>query len=231
MSVKITFSTHNAVTNALFKPVPIKTAFPSWYKSLETEHPHCPLNKVHSYFDGIAYRTAKACIPLRDYMSSGYLLVTQGDIVINSDAGEQNATYYQTNNAMTNPHPHEQLPLSMDGKPNKYIKFGNDWKITTPKGYSCLFYSPEMFFEDRFKVMPAVVDTDVFDTPVFFPSLLLKDGDYIIKAGTPLVCVFPFKRESYTHECKLEEKLKPSKLSAYLYDAYLRVFHHKKHYD
>jgi hypothetical protein len=231
MSVKIKFTTHNEVTNALFKPVPIKSVFPKWYKELDTEQNNCPLNKVFSYYEGKPKRTAKACIPLRDYMSSGYLLVTQGDIVINSDVGEDNFSFYKTNYAMENPHPYKQLPLSTNGEPNKYIKFGNDWTITTPSGYSCLFYPPEMFFEDRFRVLPGIVDTDVYDNPVQFPSLLLKGGDFIIKAGTPLVCVFPFKRENYTHECVLEERRKRTKIEAYLYDAYLRIFHHKKHYD
>jgi hypothetical protein len=231
MSVKITFSTSNEVTNALFKPVPIKSVFPNWYKSMDNEQAKCPLTKVHSYYDGNRSRTAKACIPLRDYMSSGYLIVTQGDIVINvSDEGDK-FIYYQSNSALTDVHPHWQLPLSTDGKPNKYIKLGNDWLITTPKGYSCMFYPPEMFFEDRFRVIPGIVDTDGYDAPVQFPSLLLKGGDFIIKAGTPLVCVFPFKRENYTHKCVLEERRKRTKIEAYLYDAYLRIFHHKKHYD
>jgi hypothetical protein len=231
MSVKVIFSTENEVTNALFKPVPIKSVFPKWYKELGAEISNCPLTKASSYINGTAKRTAKACIPLRDYMSSGYLLVTQGDIVINADVGVDNFSYYHTNYAMSDPHFHEQLPLIVDGEPKKYIKFGNDWTITTPSGYSCLFYPPEMFFEDRFRVLPGIVDTDVYDTPVLFPGILLKEGDYIIKAGTPLVCVFPFKRENYTHECHFEERKKRTNLTAFLYDAYLRIFHHKKHYD
>ena len=231
MSVKITFSTSNEVTNALFKPVPIKSVFPDWYKTMDTELSNCPIIKVSSYLDGTRKRTAKACIPMRDYMSSGYLLVTQGDIIINVDEGGADFSYYQTNYAMPETHNNVQLPLSTNGKANKYIKLGNDWHIATPKGYSCLFYQPEMFFEDRFHVLPGIVDTDVYDNSVQFPSILLKEGDFIIKAGTPLVCVFPFKRESYTHECHFEERRKRTGIEAFLYDSYLRVFHHKKHYD
>jgi hypothetical protein len=229
--MKIIFSTDNEVANTLFKPVPIKSVFPDWYKKMDTEQTNCPLTKVYSYYDGVRRRTAKACIPIRDYMTSGYLLVTQGDIVINVDDGGDTFSYYQMNGAMPETHHHEQMPLSTNGKPNRYIKFGNDWRVTTPNGYSCLFYPPEMFFEDRFKVLPGIVDTDSYDIPVQFPSILLNDGDFIIKAGTPLVCVFPFKRESYTHECRFEERRKRSKIEALLYDSYLRLFHHKKHYD
>ena len=51
-----------------------------------------------------------------------------------------------------------------------------------------------------FRIFDAIVDTDVY--PARFPYAFLIKNDFkgIIKAGTPLIQVIPFKREDFISE-------------------------------
>ena len=42
-----------------------------------------------------------------------------------------------------------------------------------------------------------MVDTDKYPIPVHFPFLLKKNFEGLIKQGTPIIQVIPFKRESW----------------------------------
>jgi hypothetical protein len=77
------------------------------------------------------------------------------------------------------------------------IKFNNPWAIKTPPGYSCLFIQPSMRDDLPFKVVPGVVDTDKFPSPVNFPVFFKKGFTGMIEMGTPIVQIIPFKREEW----------------------------------
>ena len=149
--------------------------------------------------------TAKACMPLLDYMTSGYIIRSFADVAISAktENGINSFVYVTGDSSQFGSHPNIQLPSIGDGVHRDYIKFNSPWSIETPPGYSCLFFQPEYFFEKRFKLLPAIVDTDKYTNPVNFPGLMTQDGDFTIKAGTPLMCVFPFKREEFSSSVSL----------------------------
>ena len=74
-------------------------------------------------------------------------------------------------------------------------------EITTPPGYSCLFVPPLNNSDDRFSIIPGIVQTDKHPIEVNFPFIINGDKypilDTILKKGTPYVQVIPFKRESW----------------------------------
>ena len=76
----------------------------------------------------------------------------------------------------------------------------NPWKIKTPKGYSCLFVPPLNNSDDRFSIIPGIVDTDTFPSEINFPIIINGDKypvlETTIKKGTPYVQIIPFKRDS-----------------------------------
>ena len=55
--------------------------------------------------------------------------------------------------------------------------------------------------DDRFSIIPGIVDTDTFPQEVNFPIIINGDKhpvlETIIKLGTPIVQVIPFKREKW----------------------------------
>ncbi len=72
----------------------------------------------------------------------------------------------------------------------------------TPQGYSCLFTSPFNTEKQDIRIVTGIVDTDNHNAFVNFP-FFLRDWDHnknrqkIVKKGTPISLVFPFKRDTW----------------------------------
>jgi hypothetical protein len=205
----IEFSSHEAYVELnSVPPVPIKSNIPDWFKKLT--HTHEKL-------------TVKGCMPFLDTLTSGYLLKIAMDIkikhnVFNTDIKEMDS-YYSTgridnlqldieginiNRSKPSSHPPDQLegsPLLLKNKNLSFYKIHNPWIIKTPPGYSCLFLPPLNNTDDRFSIVPGIVDTDTYKMEVNFPIIINGDKyptlDTVLKKGTPYVQIIPFKRDSW----------------------------------
>jgi hypothetical protein len=202
-------------------PTPIKLNIPEWYKKLE----HTLLN-----------RTIKGCMPFLDTLTSGYLLKIPQDLSIRHNVdnknqkGESFKDSFQTFglhdmskflieksinlNSGADVHSLKQVEGSPFIEKNKnlpFYKILNPWKIKTPKGYSCLFIPPMNNSDDRFSIIPGIVDTDKHPIEINFPIIINGDKYTIlettIKKGTPYVQIIPFKRDSW----KMTLKSRPQK--------------------
>lgn len=155
---------------------PRSARLPSWYVDMNRGLDEMP--------------TVRRCLPVLDFLSSGYLLTFPVDLCF------LNNSWDRTDIVLT--HPVEQFAgLAVPaGYSNKIVfKLANPFKISTPPGYSCLFLPvPEL---SEFYALPGVVDTDTFPVPVNPPFLIPKNFEGNITAGTPLVRVIPFKREEW----------------------------------
>ena len=192
-------------------PTPIKLNLPEWYKKLG----HTVLNK-----------TVKGCMPFLDSLTAGYLFKMPQDFYLRHNVDNKNdkeETFkdsFQTFglhgdsqilhaksinlNSSIDVHPTKQLegsPLENKNKNLPFYKIHNPWKIKTPKGYSCLFVPPLNNSDDRFSIIPAIVDTDTFPNEINFPIVINGDKypalETTIKKGTPYVQIIPFKRDSW----------------------------------
>ena len=192
-------------------PTPIKLNIPDWYKKLE----HTIVNI-----------TIKGCVPFLDSLTSGYLLKFPQDFHVKhnidnkNEKGEEFKDSFQTFglhdmqqilnakrinlNSGMDTHSLKQLegsPLIEKNKNLPFYKIVNPWKIKTPKGYSCLFVPPLNNSDDRFHIIPAIVDTDTFPNEINFPIVINGDKypvlETTIKKGTPYVQVIPFKRDNW----------------------------------
>ena len=112
-------------------------------------------------------------------------------------------------------------------------KFHNKWLIKTPPGYSCLFIKPMNRMEERFEIIPGIVDTDEYINLINFPFILRKrDEQFLIKKGEPMVQVIPFKREPWKKWSgfyleKLHSKTRNLLISKFI-DRYKNLFWKKK---
>jgi hypothetical protein len=246
MSIPIKFYTSNEIAFKHFRPEPIKKFIPQWYIDMKME-----VRDEENPGGGFAWKTAKeffqrgdmkalrsggktakACIPMRDYMTSGYVIRTFSDVAFTVEQREEGEIFWYVagDTSQINIHKNWQLPNTGDGKRRDYIKFFNPWVINTPPGYSCLFYQPDYLFERRFKLFPAIVDTDGHDMTVEFPGMFTTDGSFTIEAGTPLMCVFPFKRDEFQSEVEFGPP-KKSLIESALNNGYRRYFRKKKLYE
>ena len=209
-------------------PIPTKLNIPEWYKNLE----HSILNK-----------TVKGCIPFLDSLTAGYLLKMPQDFHLRhnvdnkNEKGEKFKDSFQTFglhdqsqllhakcinlNSGVDAHPTFQLegsPLLEKNKNLPFYKIINPWKIKTPKGYSCLFVPPLNNFDDRFSIIPAIVDTDTFPNEINFPIIINGDKypvlETTIKKGTHYVQIIPFKRDSWkmTVKARKQKEIQNSRL-------------------
>jgi hypothetical protein len=218
---EIEFSTHEDYF--AFKedyPIPAKLNIPEWYKKLEHK---------------VGEMTVKGCMPFLDSLTSGYLLKMPQDFYIrhNIDVkNEKGETFkdsfhafslqdqheilrknYLNFNTMRDVHSKEQVhgaPFNEKNKNLNFYKILNPWIIKTPKGYSCLFVSPLNNSDDRFSIIPGIVDTDTFPNEINFPIIINGDKypvlETIIKKGTPYVQIIPFKRESWKMSFKAKKQ-------------------------
>jgi hypothetical protein len=192
-------------------PIPVKLNIPEWYKKLEHH---------------IQHKTIKGCMPFLDTLTSGYLLKMPQDFYVRhnvdnkNEKGEEIKDSFQTFglhdqgqvlsakvinlNFGLDVHTIDQLGEAPFIKKNKnlpFYKLVNPWKIKTPKGYSCLFVPPLNNSDDRFSIIPGIVDTDTFPNEINFPIVINGDKypvlETTIKKGTPYVQIIPFKRDSW----------------------------------
>jgi hypothetical protein len=238
---------------SVYQPEPIKKHIPEWYKNLESKIP----TDLHDKQNYGRKKTIKKCVPVLDYMTSGYVIRAVSDFSFSRKIStEMNSKievinfYSHVENEIQVPtigtHAHLQFPLVLQDVKKCLLKFNNFWRIKTPPGYSCLFYQPFYFLEQRFTILPGIVDTDEFNHPVSFPFYINAYGDqelsFDIKAGEPLVCVMPFKRDSWGSKFSpsirdINGKIigdlpeKELKFTTMMSDAYRSIFHQKKDFN
>ena len=192
-------------------PEPIKNNIPKWYKDIK-----------HTLDE----KTVKGCMPFLDTLMTGYLLKMPVDYRISHNLVKEDKRYVGMQTGITwennpiaqiinvnkhNPEIHntDQLgkcPYVHTNKDLPIHKILNPWVIKTPPGYSCLFVPPLNNPDDRFSIIPGIVDTDSFPTEINFPIVINGDKypvlETVIEMGTPYVQIIPFKREAWKMEFK-----------------------------
>lgn len=226
----ITFTNTSGVPDD-FAPKPAYTCIPDWYKNLESYMG----GEKQPNGEGSTSATIKRCMPVFDAITAGYILFTPVDVWISQRDGEP--WYEWPSYGPIQFHPVEQAPThpNRNGHKTSYPKWINPWAIKTEPGYSVMFVQP-FHRESIFNILPAVVDTDQYDSPVNFP-FVLNDVTYkgIIPAGTPMAQVIPFKRESWQMEIGNDEDRNNQnkttiKLRSKFFDGYKSLFRQLKEY-
>ncbi len=146
-------------------------------------------------------KTAKVCPAIGTWMDLGYILCAPCDIEI-SFVEVNNVKHLKTFTKYSNPiykndgHGAVQIQKLL----NEYeyrgvVKLHHPWWIKTQPGYSCMFL-PLLYWDHPFQAVPGILDTDVCHMDVPINVTLKKEEPLIIKMGTPLVQIIPFKRET-----------------------------------
>lgn len=233
MDKKIIFTKMHEVSDH-YLPKPASSIIPEWYKKTRPYHNENGKKELDTNFSVPA--TIKKCIPVLDSLSTGYIIPTYCDLWIKkNDQGD--IVYVTSHNINIEFHPVLQAPYHPKMNQYPYPKWINPWGIKTPKGYSCLFIPPVHGGNKFFTIAEGVVDTDSYSAPVNFP-FVLNDTNFegLIPAGTPMVQVIPFKRDSWKMDIGSEEDIKNNnstmlKLQSVFFDRYKSLFWEKKRYQ
>lgn len=231
----IEFNLYLELEGMFEKPVPARNAIPEWYKKQERYME----NKVTYNHNMEVSHTIKRCMPVMDSMTAGYIIKLPSDLRVERVEGtEDHKSFSWAIGNWTLIESHNESQVSQYPRDEKWsktpYKFKNPFGIKTPKGYSCLFVDPMHSDSKPFMCMPAVVDTDDFNTPLNFPFFIEKDFEGIIPAGTPIIQVIPFKREEWTSSfgrITREQDNRMKYASRLFADRYMKFFRKPKNFS
>jgi hypothetical protein len=229
----IVFTDIHNPEGVLEKPRPASEYIPQWYKDAKSYLD--PSGKKAPTVDGSASSTIKRCMPVWDIMTAGYIIETPYDIYIRQTA---DGPYFQWGAhdtiAFQNMEQFQNHPYSRDI--NYAVRIVIPWSIKTPKGWSILVMEPQHREIGPITCASGIVDTDDYSIP-FNMFLKLRDPEFegLIPAGTPLLQVIPFKRESWESFLggnKEREKfdIDKRKFNRLLFDKYKKFWWNKKEY-
>jgi hypothetical protein len=233
---KIKFYIREDRAGAFPEPVPTKAVLPDWYKNTPPFIVDKPVIRVQS--GGAAPTgTVKKCIPFLDAMSAGYVIRLHADVYVEPTTdGGPDFTWTLDDVPIIAVHSYEQVSTIpgahalAGGIPFKWM---TPWHIETPPGYSCLITHPMNHRETRWEIMAGIVDTDSYNLQINFPFFWMdKNFKGVIKRGTPIAQVIPFKRESWGMEIINKDPKNHQnglkKLSSKISDAYKTFWWTKK---
>lgn len=241
--MKIKFMTSEENKISLPHPIPASKVVPEWYKKMprsrdpQTSETVSKLVWSDPEKGFTAGATMKECIPVRDYITAGYVIPLWASMVVHTTDEGGNYFSWQSEDCMTiEAHGGYQTlgsPLNESDTQHETLKLASPWLFETPAGYSCLFFSPR-YANPQIEILPAIVDTDK-QSEVNFPFVFRgrQDArDYVIERGAPIIQILPFKREEWESEIEEISKGKLTGLNKFIRSfalgGYRRFRHHKK---
>jgi hypothetical protein len=221
--MQINFNCSDLAIHSFCKPKPAIECIPEWFSSLTDISARIKTD-----------RNIKSCLPASDFLTSGYILFNSYQLNLEEKFIQFNKTldvettrpeqFQQTLTSFRR----SQCPIPHVNKPDTFFKINLDWTITTPLGYSCLIMQPYYLFENRYNIMPAIVDTDKLDVPISVAGFVTTKSLIEIKPGDPFVQVIPFKRDDWN--MTIGHKSTFSKIKHYVFDGYKSLFHSPKRF-
>lgn len=177
-------------------PKPSTNYVPDWYKKSERwTDSDGPVISGYSVNQGL-----KHCVPFLEVMTSGYMLELWTDIQVT-----KTSEGYTNLNWLSEPDPllvRNQSSGALIPRPAGHSETHYAWVgqfgIKVPKGYSVLLTHPMNRYDLPFTTLSAIVDSDSYYSAGMIPFFLKDNFEGIIKAGTPIAQLFPYKRDSWS---------------------------------
>jgi hypothetical protein len=228
--VDIHFQLSEKFKDLPFRPTPAKKAFPEWLHAMQPE----PYGKY------VGKRTIKACPPVTDMCSMGYLLPLWFEFYLkwNNESG----AYIHTDRlstsgmpAITNHHPEQYASTYF--RNYSVFKLTSPWVIKTPPGTSIMIIPPVYRNDCPFEVMPAVIDTDSYQGTFSFTCKIKIDKENVIACdpGMAFAQLIPFKRTDWQQHVDIiseaEHQRGSNSLRYYVSSAYKKLFWKKKGFN
>jgi hypothetical protein len=220
------------------EPEPSLKNVPQWYKEQLSY-----FNNDKTPENGFQNITVKKCMAISDVLLMGYILKAPCDVYIDTTDGTTLKYDLPGNLPFSKPMfgghaqlQYDKMPIDKDFYVRDLLRLNMVWLVKTKPGYSCLFINPMLGDESPLMSVPGVIDTDEFLNTGLFSFFVKKNYKGIIKKGTPLIQVIPFKRESWGKTLESVEKAENIfstqglKLRSVFSNGYKNFFRSKKEY-
>jgi hypothetical protein len=144
--------------------------------------------------------TVKACAPVMDSFSLGYIVELWADVHVKDVDGKKVLSTMDLQWQLIAEWSAEQISHFEipDGYAKQVFKFQHGWIIRTPKGYSSVFTHPYGHPNLPIRTITGYVDTDILKSDVNAPFVIREDFTGVIPKGTPMFQVFPVKRDKWS---------------------------------
>lgn len=190
----ITFLCPPELDGKIPAPLPASKHIPDWFKALPRE---MGIKDEH----GLPGLTVRACLPVADIMSLGWMLPLPFDLkVIIDPATGQFMVDYAPDIPFKLIEPHHPGQIGADKPPfygSQPLKFINPWRVVLPDGWSAAFIHPMNHFELPFVTFNAAVDCDALSVPVNIPFFWSgREAETFLPAGTPIAQIIPYERKA-----------------------------------
>ena len=173
---------------------PAKNFIPNWYKNI------MPVD-TKNIKQLPARLNVKSCVPFLDSFMSGYMIILPMDIAVQKDpiTKEPVITWSVKEYSPVGVRdewstPNMEAPA---GHERSHFVWSTQTSIKLPKGYSCLYTHPLNRYDLPFITLSGIIDGDSMVARGNIPFYIRKDFEGIIKKGTPIIQVIPFKRENW----------------------------------
>jgi hypothetical protein len=171
-------------------PQPASKYIPQWFKNTPVE-----LKGFNHNFKKLPdQRTVKSCPSFTDVFRKGYVIPCPFDVWLNLKENGDVDWRTPDDSFKIEIHPNDQFVNHVQSNVRKVFKISNPFRIITPKGWSVLQLPMLYHFNPDFYVPYGIIDTDrhhEINQQIFYTSL---DDEILIKKGTPLNYLIPFKR-------------------------------------
>lgn len=189
------------IENLVPMPKPAKACIPDWYKETTMFYSGKTLEIGNNFK---ALKTIKACMPVLDSITAGYIQETWQDFFIeHNDEGGIRFASPNGDIEMVAIRDHISLgkmPIP-EGHAGFFLHWNRVWAPVLPKGYSAIIQHPAYGFDLPFTVVPAIIDADEYNgTTGKVGFFIKKDFQGLIPMGTPMYQIIPFKREAWESE-------------------------------
>jgi hypothetical protein len=237
MSKKIKFKEAcDGIKETVGFPQPSLKYIPDWFKSIPAVR-HVD-GQVRT---GRASSTVKGCLPFLDAMSTGYTISLGQDIEV-QDKDNTKVLFWTSNRDPYSQFLEADYPETRsEGMPVPYGYDSNIWRVNTgiipvvDPGCSILVTHPFNRYDLPYLVLSGVIDADKAHRTLAANIYIRKDFVGIIDKDTPLLQIFPFKRENWKKEDTLHNKkenlLNDWKLLSTIERSYQKNFWSKKTYQ
>jgi hypothetical protein len=216
--------------------IPSKSLIPEWYKGAKNDFLSKGKTDPISMLEPNS-KNFKMCMPLFDSLSVGYLVLCPADLVVTVDEfGSPRINWVDPNYDIVNYREkvEDTVPVPAGCNPRNFT-----WvfpvSIKLPKGYSAILTHP--FNRNE---LPFVTTTGIIDGSFAFgfgqyPFFIKQGFSGVIKQGTPIAQVIPFKSDSWKmrEDSKVKEEAEKNlvKSRSVLFGWYKNNYWKKKEYE
>ena len=192
---------YSPITDGIQDLSTAKAHIPQWFKDIKPYG----LSNLEWDSTGRIKKNAKSCIPFLDTFTSGYTVELWCDVYINMSGTEREMRWGAGAGVMNPPVHVREAKDHLIPTPTGYDDISHfvwilPYAFKTPPGYSSYMTHPINRYDLPFLTLTGIVDTDKIMHGGNVPFFLKKDFVGVLKKGTPIIQILPFKRDNWVSE-------------------------------